>query len=403
MFYSVYSYLQFLMSFFARNIKGNSPPKATKSPKALRFGIIGAANIAAQAFCIPAISHPDVIIAAVASRGKTKGDAFAKKHSIAKVYSGDNAYQLLLDDPDIDAVYNPLPNSLHYEWTMKALKAGKHVLLEKPSADVKEETVRMFEYAAEKNLILLEAFHYRFHPSIQRVKAILDSGELGAIKSIKSDLCIPAGLMKYDDIRYRYELGGGGFMDGGGYVISVARYLTGENPTEVVSATPTSIYKADPRIDNGITAVLAFPGNATAEVTCDLQLAGWGPFRIIPSMPRLGVTVKAEGGTIRLGNFPVPHVVHTITVSPKGKPSRTEKHYVHPKASSAANSGEAWWATYRYQLEAFVDKIQGKTPQMWVTPQDSIDNLEWVQKVYEKSGLGSRPASTWVETKEHGA
>ncbi|KDR69580.1 hypothetical protein GALMADRAFT_255794 [Galerina marginata CBS 339.88] len=385
------------MSFFSRNLKGANPTRVQKSPDALKFGILGAANIAPIAFVTPAISHPEVIVAAIASRGEAKGKKFAKKYSIPKVYSGPNAYQELLDDPSIDAVYNPLPNALHFEWTMKALRAGKHVLLEKPSADIKSETVAMFDLAEEKGLVLLEAFHYRFHPSIQRVKAILDSGELGAIKSIKADLSITKGVMSFDDIRYKYELGGGGFMDGGGYVISVSRYLIGDNPTSVVSSTPTSVYQKDPRIDNGITAVLAFPGDKTAEVTCDLQLAGWGPFGLIPRLPRLGVTVTAEGGTIRLSPFPVPHVFHSITVKPAGKSARVEKHYVHPQASGAEKAGEAWWSTYRYQLEAFVDKVKSRNPQHWVDAQDSIDNIEWIESVYEKSGLGIRPAGTWVD------
>lgn len=386
-------------SFFWRNFKGAFPTPVKKSPDALKFGILGAANIASIAFVTPAITHPDVIVAAIASRDETKGRKFAQKHSIPQVYWGQDAYQQLLDDPSIDAVYIPLPNALHFEWTMKALQAGKHVLLEKPSADVKSETARMFEYAEEKGLVLLEAFHYRFHPAIQRVKAILQSGELGAIKSIKADLCIPKGLMSYNDIRYQYELGGGGFMDGGGYVISVARYLIGDNPTSVISSKPTSVYHDDPRIDNGITAVLAFPGDKTAEVTCDLQLAGWGPFGMIPSMPRLGVTVNAEGGSIRLNVFPVPHVFHSITVQPTSQPARVEKHYVHPKSSTAVNPGEEWWSTYRFQLEAFVDKVNRYTPQAWMYPQDSIDNIEWLGGVYEESGLGIRPAATWVEKK----
>ncbi|KDR79708.1 hypothetical protein GALMADRAFT_265998 [Galerina marginata CBS 339.88] len=385
------------MSFFSRNLKGAFPTPVQKSPDALRFGILGAAKVAPIAFIIPAISHPEVIVAAIACRRKGKGKKFGKSHSIPTVYSGPNAYQQLIDDPSIDAVYNPLPNNLHYEWTIKALRAGKHVLLEKPSSDVKSDTVAMFDLAEEKGLVLLEAFHYRFHPSVQRVKAILDSGELGAIKSIKAELCLTKGAIRSNNIRYDYELGGGGFMDGGGYVVSVSRYLMGGNPTSVVSAQPTSVFRKDPRIDDGITAVLAFPGDKTAEVTCNIQLAGWGPFGIIPRLPRLSFTVTAEGGTIGLNQFVVPHIYHSITVKPTSKRTRVEKHFVHPQGSGAEQTGEAWWSTYRYQLEAFVDKVKSRTPQAWFDAQDSIDNVEWIENVYKKSGLGSRPAATWVD------
>jgi predicted dehydrogenase len=98
---------------------------------------------------------------------------------------------------------------------MKALMAGKHVLLEKPSANTAEETRRMFALAAEKQLVLLEAFHYRFHPAIRRVKAILDSGEIGAVRSIAATLVMTPGLIKKGDIRFDYGLGGGAAMDMG--------------------------------------------------------------------------------------------------------------------------------------------------------------------------------------------
>jgi predicted dehydrogenase len=108
-----------------------------------------------------------------------------------------------------------LPNGLHYEWTIKALMAGKHVLLEKPSANTAEETRKMFALAAEKKLVLLEAFHYRFHPAIRRVKAIVDSGEIGAVNSIAATMVMPPGIIKKGDIRFDYDLGGGAAMDMG--------------------------------------------------------------------------------------------------------------------------------------------------------------------------------------------
>lgn len=140
----------------------------------------------------------------------------------------------MLDDPEVDVIYNPLPNGLHFEWTMKALKAGKHVLLEKPATDTADEATQIYALAERKGLVVLEAFHYRsglassyrsflrtnrhhlsFHPAIQRVKAILDSKELGAIKSISAALTAPSGTAKEDDIRWNYELGGGSTMDPG--------------------------------------------------------------------------------------------------------------------------------------------------------------------------------------------
>ena len=225
--------------------------------------------IAPIALIMPAKSHAEVEVYAVAARDIGRAKKFARKHGIKKWYGGKGGYQGmfaevwkywlsladsnnkdLLDDRDIDVVYNPvktahvvhtirctnsiilkLPNGLHYEWTMKALAAGKHVLLEKPSGDVAEETRRMFEFANQKGLVLLEAFHYRsvvkiyvtcqscqlprFHPAIQRVKEIIDSGELGMVKEIHATLCFPKGIIPDDNIRMIYDIGGGALMDCG--------------------------------------------------------------------------------------------------------------------------------------------------------------------------------------------
>ena len=178
-----------------------APEAPTDSP--LRFGILGAATIAPIALVVPVKNHPDAVVSAVAARDQRRANAFAKKHGIPKAYGGPGSYQSALvyassSVPHVDresksfwmilrlmscitlwvgyflirvrswmkqltrnSLVSQLPNGLHYEWTMKALAAGKHVLLEKPSANTAEETRRMFAFAQEKRLVLLEAFHYR--------------------------------------------------------------------------------------------------------------------------------------------------------------------------------------------------------------------------------------------------
>ncbi|KAK7455212.1 hypothetical protein VKT23_011087 [Stygiomarasmius scandens] len=360
--------------------------------KPLKFGILGAAAIAPPALVIPAKTHPEVVVYAVAARDIKRAEAFAKKHGVPKFYGGSNGYQELLDDPEVDAVYNPLPNSLHYEWTMKALAAGKHVLLEKPAADTAEEIRQMFELAEKKNLVLMEAFHYRFHPAVQRVKAILDSNELGKIKSITNNLTVPAGLIKKDDIRLNLSLGGGSFMDMGCYVLNCLRYLSGSNPTEILSASAEP--SSDPKVDRGMTATLALPNDVIGTITSDLAV----PWRFIPGMPQVSTTVECEGGSVSLFNFSLPTLYHTITVTKKSgskTETRTEKVYKFSDAKMEGK-GEDWWLTYRYQLEAFVDRLKGRTPQTWVSKEDTIANMEWIEKIYEKSGLGARPKSTFT-------
>ncbi|KAJ3812505.1 NAD(P)-binding protein [Lentinula aff. lateritia] len=370
----------------------------------IKFGILGAANIAPAALIIPAKSHAEVIVYAVAARDQGKAENFAKQHGIAKVYGGSDGYQQLLDDPEVDAIYNPLPNGLHFEWTMKALLAGKHVLCEKPMADTADEVKQMFDLAEKKGLVLLEAFHYRFHPSIQRAKAILDSGELGKIKSIDLKFALAAGFMKDSDIRFNLALGGGAMMDLGCYSLNCIRYLSSSDPISVVSATPLPLKSAniqETKIDRGMSATLALPNDVLASMDVDLSMP-WEFFP--PKLYKMWVEVKCEGGAVGVQNFVLPTFWHSIRVSNKAggaTAQRVEKVYKFADAhsddqSEALDLGEDWWLTYRYQLEAFVDKLMGRTPQTWVTREDSIANMQWIENIYEKAGIGSRPRSSYV-------
>ncbi|KAF9475208.1 NAD(P)-binding protein [Pholiota conissans] len=364
---------------------------ATDTIKPLKFGILGAANIAPIALIIPARSHPEVIIHAIAARNLAKAQKFAKRYSIPHAYEG---YQALLDDPEVDVVYNPLPNALHHEWTMKALMAGKHVLNEKPSADTAEETRAMFELAEKKGLVLLDAYHYRFHPALKRAKAILESGELGAIKNMTVNMIIPGGIIPANDIRFDYELGGGALMDLGCYAVSCVRYMTSSEPSEVVATSHVAFEPKNPptnyvrNVDRRMEATLGLPKDVTATIVLDLgEPAKYG---FIPSFPNFGFTVDCELGSLTMVNHVVPTLYHSLTVKIKGGHTRVEKVYKGNK------KGEEWWLTYRHQLEALVDKIRNREPETWLTKEDSVQTMDWIEKIYAKAGLGSRPKSTCV-------
>ncbi len=142
----------------------------------IRIGVLGAAAIVPLALTNPAQSVPEAQILAIAARDPKRAYKFAQKHHIPRVHQ---TYSALLADHDIDAIYNPLPNSLHAEWTIKALKAGKHVLCEKPFSSNAAEAEEMARVAGETGLVLSEAFAYRYHPLTARVKQVIMSGELG--------------------------------------------------------------------------------------------------------------------------------------------------------------------------------------------------------------------------------
>jgi len=259
--------------------------------------------------------------------------------------------------------------------------------------------------ADKKGLVLMEAFHYRFHPAVQRTKAILDSGELGKIKQVSTTLTLPQGFFPHTDIRLNYELGGGSLMDLGCYTLSAARYFASSDPLDVISAEheaytpPNAPAGFVPNIDREMRAKLAMANDVTAVLHCDLAT----PHRlgVIPRMPGLLASIECErGNKVELFNFVGPMFYHTITVTwadeAEKKRVRKEKAYVFANESGAHEKGQEWWSTYRYQLEAFVDKLKGREPQLWISKEESIANIEWIEKIYTKTGLGPRPQSTYV-------
>ncbi|KAG8836217.1 hypothetical protein FRC17_008953 [Serendipita sp. 399] len=377
--------------FSSRLAKCIDPPTLPKDENPLRIGILGAAAIAPQALILPARSHPGVVVQAVAARDEARARLFAATHGIPQVFAN---YQQMLDSPDIDAIYNPLPNGLHFEWTMKALKAGKHVLLEKPSSNSSEETRQMFALADQKNLVLLEAFHYRFHPANQRFRELVTSGTLGKLQSIEVRMALLSGFFSKDDIRFNYDLGGGATTDMGCYTMSFARWLAGSEPT--VELAKPDLFPERPQVDRAMTADLIFRPSSQpttpvhAKIYCDLaQPWKWG---IIPNLPELTVKATCERGTITIDGFVIPTIRHSITIAEMNQPKRSET--CHQFVGDGA-IGEEWWTTYRYQLEAFVDKVRGREPQFWISGEDSVAQTKALEAVYVKSGLQPRPTSTY--------
>ena len=198
----------------------------TLDRRVIKFGILGAARIAPAALIRPAAKNVEVVVDAVAARDRERASAYAKRHRIPRVA---HSYQGLVSDPGIDAVYIPLPNSLHSKWTLAALAGGKHVLCEKPlTANVEEAEVvaaTSRQAAEESGLVVAEAFHYRYHPLAHRMREIVESGELGRLRVIEAWLCAP--IPRKSDIRYQYALAGGAMMDMGCYVVNLVRMLSG--------------------------------------------------------------------------------------------------------------------------------------------------------------------------------
>ncbi len=238
----------------------------------LRWGILGTARI--NRMLIPPLRvSPGNRLVAVASRDLARGEAYARQWEIGRVHG---SYEALLADPQIDAVYIPLPNHLHAEWTIKAARAGKHVLCEKPLALTVEEVDAMAAACREAGVVLAEAFMYRHHPQTLKVKELLDSGAIGTLRFLRGSFTFP--LARPNDVRLRPEWGGGCLWDIGCYPVGFARFLVGKAPIEVYGSQvlgPTGI-------DETFTGQAIFPGDVLFQldvgfrspVRAEMELAG---------------------------------------------------------------------------------------------------------------------------------
>ncbi len=328
----------------------------------VRFGVLGAARITPAALIRPATASPEATVDVIAARDGGRATAYAKRHGIPRVL---DSYQALVEDPEIDAVYVPLPNGLHGRWTLAALAAGKHVLCEKPFTANAEEADAVATAAdtaaADSGLVVLEAFHYRYHPLAHRMRQIVDSGELGRLHHIETWLCAP--IINKSDIRYRIDLAGGAMMDMGSYVVNMARMLGGEEPT-VTSARAKLL---NPEIDRSMSAELQFPSGHTASVHCSM----WSS-----SVLHLAARVIGDEGELRVFNPIAPQYVSWLTVR-SGGARRTEI--------------PARRATYAYQLDAFCNAVLRGQPAE-TTPDDAVANMTVIDAVYRAANMRPRGA-----------
>ena len=225
----------------------------------IKWGVLGTADIAHGA-TIPGMQLAENCeLYAIAGRSGEKARKFQEEFGFQKAYEG---YEALLKDPEVEAVYVPLPNSLHAEWSIRALQAGKHVLCEKPLAPTEAEAERMFRAAEDSHAFLMEAFAYLHNPAVEAIRAELDAGTIGEIRYI--DSAFIAGRRPDTDIRLRKETYGGALYDLGCYPVSLILWLTGAEPVQVKAAGRFS----DQGVDLETSAILVFDNGMTAGADC---------------------------------------------------------------------------------------------------------------------------------------
>ncbi|MFZ3004909.1 MAG: Gfo/Idh/MocA family oxidoreductase [Phenylobacterium sp.] len=326
----------------------------TSQQAPLRIGILGAAKIAPAAMVLPARATGVATVVAVAARDPARARAFADLHGVPEVCE---TYEALIARPDIDAVYNALTPSRHADLSIAALRAGKHVLCEKPLAMNAAQARAMVAAAQEAGKVLMEAFHYRYHPLFARLLEIIGSGELGEVRELSAVFqtrLVDDGA----EIRYERELGGGSLMDIGTYPLHWVRTAAWAEPTV---ARAGGVFGRG-GVDHSTEAELLFPNGAVAKISGSM----------VEDTPMALLEVTGTLGSLKAINPLAPQMGHLLEVKIAGAEPRRETFSRDP--------------TYDFQLRAFVDACRGG-PAPLTCGKDSIAQMVLLDAVSAASRL----------------
>ncbi len=327
----------------------------------VKWGVLGNANIA-RACVIPAIQRSsNGTVHALATRSPERAWPVAAEHGIEHIYDG---YEALLEDPDVEAIYVPLPNHLHHPWTLKALNAGKHVLCEKPLACDAQQAQEMVEAAEDNGLLLLEAFMYRFHPRSRRIKEMVGGGAIGTPVSVRAAFCYQMGqesLADEGNIRLKPDMGGGALLDIGCYCVSVARWMLSAEPTRVQAQ---AVYH--PRgVDVHLVGTLRFPGRCLATLEASFVSALQQTYAIFGS-----------DGAIELPHDAFIPWDREALFALRGREDEVG-------IKQTVEGGDE----YQMMVEHFSEAILGRTS-LAFQPQDSVRNMEVLDALAQAAQTG---------------
>lgn len=255
--------------------------------KKVKWGILSTAKIGVTKVIPALLKASNCEVVAIASRDLNKAKSVAAQFKAAKAFG---SYEELLADDEIDAVYNPLPNHLHLPFTLSAIKAGKHVLCEKPIGLNKEEAATLQREAfLYPDLKVMEAFMYRFHPQWIKAKELVDNGTIGKVKNIQSFFSY--NNVDPSNIRNKADIGGGGLMDIGCYCISFPRFILGREPVEVSG---NSVFDKEFKTDVLTSGTLFFEEDVTANFTCSTQLFPYQRVNILGDKGRIEIDIPCN-------------------------------------------------------------------------------------------------------------
>jgi len=337
---------------------------------ALRIGVLGCANIARQ-FVRDLDGSPKVIVVAAASRRLESALEFSKTFGLERSYG---SYEALLADAELDAVYIPLPNSLHAEWAIKAAEAGKHVLCEKPLALNLQQAKDMFDVARSNRVMLLEAFPYAFQPQTGAMLKLLQDGAVGDVRSVQA--CFGFTLANPDgNIRLNPDLGGGALLDAGSYALSITRLVMGCAPVAVVADASWT----DSGVDISTMATLYYADGRRAQLSCAMNAANHRRATIVGSAGTIE-TEYLNHTSAQVGDSPYGYLPSQLRVR-RG----TANTVAFEEIKCASGSG------FRFAAEAFADLVSaGDFTTINQLAQASLDNAATLEAMARSSRLGER-------------
>ncbi|WP_411037318.1 Gfo/Idh/MocA family protein [Shinella sp. BYT-45] len=328
--------------------------------RTIRWGILGCAGIAAKAV-IPAIRSSRLgRVEAIASRDPERAKAMAARFGIAKAYG---SYEALLADPEIDAIYNPLPNHLHVPMTIRALEQGKPVLCEKPVALDAAQAMRLAAVQKAAGLPVAEAFMVRHHPQWRKARALIAGGRLGEVRAIQTIFAYY--LDDPANVRNQADIGGGGLFDVGCYAVNTARFLFGAEPLRAIALMERDPAFGTDRLTSGL---LAFPEGRQLAFTCSTQLALTQKVTVLGTRGRLEIPVP----------FNAPADEPTVLVLDDGR--------------DLAGGGREEIALepvdqYREQADAFAEAVLSGTPPE-TGLEDAIANMKAIDALFRSAVSG---------------
>jgi predicted dehydrogenase len=329
----------------------------------LRIGVLGAARINELALLEPA-RITGARLVAVAARDRSRAEIYAQQNGFDRAL---DSYDAVINDPQVEAIYNPLPNSLHALWNLAALRAGKHVLAEKPFASNAAEAQRVADAARGTGLVVFEAFHYAYHPSFRRFVDIISDGTIGELQHLHVAMVFPCEDL--DDVRWSWPLSGGALMDLGCYCLHAIRTVAtrqGGEPT-LISIDTGRRGGAHPDIDAWANVEFTLPGGARATAEANLNA------------PRNNsMTATGSRGRVHLADFISPQADDRLIIS------RDDGETVERQSRRT---------TYTYQLEAFAGAVREGRP-FPTTTADALANMSLIDDCYRAAGMPLRQSGS---------